>query len=73
MFQIGLKKVLSLKTLTILCRRHALLLTLMVKKLLEHFAEKNCKQQVKKSLELKPESKENAISYMLNGEATIIL
>ena len=41
-FQIGLKRFLWLKKLKILCHGHMLLVTLMVKKLLERFAEKNC-------------------------------
>ena len=41
--QIGLKKTLSLKKLKIQFHGHMLLMILMVKKLLEHFMEKNCK------------------------------
>ena len=47
------EEVLWLKKLRILCRGYTLLMTLIVKKLLEHFTEKNCKKQIKKSLELK--------------------
>ena len=49
--QIGLKK--WLKKLKILCRGHVLLVILTSKKLLELFFKKNCKRQIKKSLELK--------------------
>ena len=48
--QIGLKK--WLKKLKILCRGHVLLVILTSKKLLELFFKKNCKRQIKKSLEL---------------------
>ena len=34
---------------------------------------KNCKKQIKMSLELKKELKEKAIKYMSNGKVTIIL
>ena len=46
--QIGLKKFLWLKKLKILCRRPILLVILTVKKLLELFMKKNCKNQIKK-------------------------
>ena len=51
--QIGLKTFLGLKKLKILCRGYMLLMILMKKKLLELFTKKNCKKQIKKSLELK--------------------
>ena len=51
MFQVGLKKFSLLKTLKTLCCGHMLLMILKTKKLLERF--KNCKKQIKKSLELK--------------------
>ena len=41
------------KKLKILCHGHTLLVILKVKKLLERFTKKNCKKQIKKSLELK--------------------
>ena len=47
------EEVLGLKKLKILCRGHIFLVILAEKKLLERFAEKNCKKQIKKSLELK--------------------
>ena len=53
MFQIGLKKFLVLKKLKILLREHMLLVILKTKKLLERFTKKNCKNQIKKNLELK--------------------
>ena len=53
MFQIDLKKFLLLQKLKTLFREHMLLVILKAKKLLERFAKKNCKKQVKKSLELK--------------------
>ena len=53
-FQIGLKKfLLSQKLKKILFRGHMLLVILKAKKLLERFTKKNCKKQIKKSLELK--------------------
>ena len=42
------------------------------KKLLEPFTKKNCKNQIKKSLELKGELREKVINYMLNGSVMII-
>ena len=50
-----------------------LLVVLIVKKLLERFIKKNCKRQIKRSLELKNKSNETGINYMSNGRATIIL
>ena len=44
----------------------------MVKKLLEHFMEKNCKRLIKKNLGLKRWLKEKEINYMLNGKVTIV-
>ena len=52
-FQIGLKKFLLLQKLKILFRGHMLLAILKAKKLLERFTKKNCKKQIKKTLELK--------------------
>ena len=51
-FQIGLKRFFIKKVKT-LCSGHMLLVILKAKKLLERFTKKNCKKQVKKSLELK--------------------
>ena len=42
--QIGLKKFLLLKKLKIQSHGHMLLMTLMMKKFLEHFMKKNCKK-----------------------------
>ena len=56
--QISLKKFLWLKMLKILYRWHTLLIILNEKKLLEHFTKMNCKNQLKKNLELKS-SQEN--------------
>ena len=53
MFQIGLKNFLSLKKLKRLYRRHILLVILLGKKLFERLTKKNCKKQIKKSLDLK--------------------
>ena len=53
MFQIGLKNFLCLKKSKTLCRGHMLTVILKVKKLLEHFMEKNSKKRIKKSLKLK--------------------
>ena len=50
---IGLKKFLWLNKLTTLCHGHILLVILMLNELLEHSMKKNCKKQIKKSLELK--------------------
>ena len=47
-FQIGLKKVLWLKKLKILCHILILLMILMEKKLLEHCTKKNWKKQIKR-------------------------
>ena len=65
--EFGLKKFLWLRKLKILCCGHMLLTILMEKKLLEHFTKINCKNQIKKNLELK-----KAINYMLNGKDIII-
>ena len=46
---------------------------MLFKKLLERFTKKNCKKQIKKHLGQKKQLKEKAISYMSNGEATILL
>ena len=43
------------------------------KEILERFKKKNCKKQIKKSLELKMKSNEELINYILNAKATIIL
>ena len=53
MFQIDLKKFLLLQNLKVLFRGHMLLLILMEKKVLECFTKKNCRKQIKKSLEFK--------------------
>ena len=50
--QTDLKKFLRLKRLKTLRRGHMLSVILTVKKLLERFRKKNCKKQIKKSLEL---------------------
>ena len=73
MFQTGLKTFLWLKRLKILCGGYILLVILKVNKLLECFTKKNSKNQIKKSLELKRQLKENAINYMSNGKVMIIL
>ena len=53
MFEAGLKNFLPLQKLKALFHGHMLLVILMVKKLLERFRKMNCKNQFKKSLELK--------------------
>ena len=53
MFQIGLKKLLLLRKLKILFRRHMLLVILKVKKLLKRFKKINCKKTNQKSLGMK--------------------
>ena len=53
MFQIGLNKNVTLQKLKVLFWGHMLLVILKVKKLLERSTKKNCKKQIKKSLELK--------------------
>ena len=50
MLQIGRKKILLLVKLKIQSRGHMLLVTWMVKKLLEVLKKKNCKKLVKKNL-----------------------
>ena len=47
-----------------------LLVNSMVKKLLERFSWRNCKKWIKKNLELKNQSREKMINYMLHGKAT---
>ena len=53
MFQIGLKKFLVLQKLKLLCHGHMFLMILKANELLERFTKKNCKKQIKMSLELK--------------------
>ena len=55
--RIGVTNVFRLKKLKILFLGHMLLVMLMAKKLLRHFTKKNCKRQIKKSLELKSNQK----------------
>ena len=45
-----------------------LLVILMAKHFLEHSKKKNCKNQIKKNLELKRQSREKVMNYMLNGK-----
>ena len=40
---------------------------------LELFKKKNCKKQIKKNLELKKQSREKVINYMLNGKDTMTI
>ena len=47
------KKFSKIKKLNILFREHILLFILMMKKLLKSYMKKNCKKQIKQSLELK--------------------
>ena len=63
---IGLRKFLQLKKIKILCRVQMWLVILMVKKVLERFTKKTCKQQIKKLL------REKAINYMWNGKVMVI-
>ena len=44
----------------------------MEKKLLKRFTKKNCKRQIKQSLQLKKQSKEKVINSMPNEKAVII-
>ena len=60
-----------IKKLKILFRGYMLLAICMLKKFLKLFT-KNCKKQIKKSLELKKKSIENLINHMLNGKVAII-
>ena len=73
MSHFGLKKFFLSKNLKTLCHGHMLLVTMKAKKLLEIFTKRNCRKQVKKSLELKKSLKEKMINYMLNGKTIIIL
>ena len=66
------EEVLMIKKVKILCCGHILLMILTEKKLLELFTKKNCKKQIKKSLELKMQSREKVINYMLNRKDPII-
>ena len=59
---IGLRKFLQLKKIKILCRVQMWL----VKKVLERFTKRTCKQQIKKLL------REKAINYMWNGKVMVI-
>ena len=61
------------KIIKTLCYGHMLLVILTEEKLVESFRKKNCKKQIKKSLELKKQLKEKMINHTLNGKATIIL
>ena len=72
MFQISLKKCLLLQKLKVLFRGHMSLVILKAKKFFECFTKKNCKKQIKQSLELKKQLKEKVINYTFNGEAMII-
>ena len=47
------KKFSKIKKLNILFREHILLFILMMRKLLKSYMKKNCKKQIKQSLELK--------------------
>ena len=51
--QIGLKKFLQLKDLKTLCHRLMLIVILKVKKLLESFTKKNCRNRIKKEFWIK--------------------
>ena len=44
---------------------------LVVLKEKKHFIKSNCKKQIEKNLELKKQSREKKMNYMLNGKATI--
>ena len=55
----------------ILFRGHMLLIN--EEEVFGTFSKKNCKKQIKKSLELKNQSRENVINCILNGKATILL
>ena len=70
--QIGLKRFLWLKTLKILYPEQMFVKILMEKNLLELFTKKNWKKQIKKGLELKNQSREKMINYLLNGKDTKI-
>ena len=69
---IGLKKFFWLKKLKTLFRGYMLLVILNEKKLLERFTKMNCKKHTKKKLELKNESGEKVISYILNDKDAIV-
>ena len=71
--QINLKKFLLLVKLKIQFHGHMLLMILIVKRLLDHFMNKNWKRLVKKNLELKRELREKEKDYMPNGKVMIIL
>ena len=44
---------------------------LVVLKEKKHFIKSTCKKQIEKNLELKEQSREKKMNYMLNGKATI--
>ena len=70
--QIGQNKFSLLVKLKIQFLGLMLLVTWMVKKLLEVFMKKNCKKLVKKNLEEKKYLKENGINFRSNGKGMII-
>ena len=68
MFKIGLEKLLLLKMLKTLWRGHLLLVTLKAEKLLEHFTKKNCKKQIKQSLELKSDERKRRTNVKIESD-----
>ena len=66
------EEVFVIKKVKLLCCGHMLLMILMEQILLEPFMKKSCKRLIKKSLELKKQSREKMINYMLNGKVMII-
>ena len=66
------EEVLLVGKLKIQFHGHILLMTSMVKKLLEHFMKKNYRRLIKKNLEQKKDLGKKVINYMLNGKAIII-
>ena len=66
------EEVFWLKKLRTLFRGHILLVVLTGKMLLERFKKMNCKEQIKINLELKKQSNEEEINYILNGKVMIV-
>ena len=73
MLQIGQQKFFLLVKLKIQFYGVMLLVTWMVKKLLEVFTLKNCKKLVRKNLELKKYLKEKVMNCTSNGKSMIIV
>ena len=52
--------------------RSLILTVLAAKKLMEYFTKKNCRRQIKQTLELRKQSRKKVMNYMINGKTMII-